>query len=78
MVTVVPSPARLSTAIVAVMRVDDVADDAEADAGAADLRVDGAPAAKERLEDVRQIRGVDAEAAIDDGDPHDAVRARAS
>ena len=57
----------------AAMRGDDVPHDAETDAGAADLRVDGPPAAIERLEDVRQVGGVDAEAAIGDANPHDAV-----
>src|SRR5262249_6437212 len=53
---------------VAVVRVDNVMDDAEADAGAADLRVHGAAAPVERLEDVRQIGAVDPQAAV--GDAH--------
>ena len=46
------------------MGVDDVTDDAEADAAAAHLGIHGAPAAVEGFEDVRQIVRVDAEATI--------------
>ena len=48
------------------MGVDDVTDDAEADAAAAHLRIHRAAAAVERFEDVRQIVRVDAETAIHD------------
>ena len=60
------------------MRVDDVAHDAQADAGAAHLRVHRAAAAIERLEDVRQIVRVDAETAIGDANLAPAHRARLS
>src|SRR5262249_40229693 len=50
------------------MQIDDVANDAQADTRAADLRVDGSASAEKRLEDVRQIGSVDTEAAIRDGD----------
>ena len=48
------------------MGVDDVTDDAEADAAAAHLGIHRAAAAVEGFEDVRQIVPVDAETMIDD------------
>ena len=50
------------------MRVDDVAHDAQSDAGAPDLGANRATAAEERLEDVWQIVGVDAKTAVSDAD----------
>ena len=52
------------------MRVDHVPHHAQADAGAAHLRVNGAPSAVERLEDVRQIGGVDAQPAVGHANLH--------
>src|SRR5436305_1039054 len=61
----------------ALVRRDNVPHHAEADAGATDLRVDCAASAEERIEDVRQVGGVDPDASIGDRDRDTAaVRAR--
>src|SRR5689334_25292852 len=52
------------------MPANHVLHDAEADARAAHLRLDGAPPAEERLEHLREILSIDAETAIHHTDAH--------
>ena len=61
-------PGALSTAIAAAVRLDDALDEAQAEAGALDLRGDDVGGAIERLEDPRLLGRRDADAAIGDAD----------
>ena len=63
---VLPAPASLLTRHAPAVRVDDALHQAQAEAGALDLRGDGVGGAVERLEDVRLVRGGDPDAAIGD------------
>ena len=65
-----PLPSALLTSMRAAVSLDDALDQAEAEAGALDLRRDRVGRAIERFEDVRLIGGRDADAAIRDGHAH--------
>src|SRR5262252_6965774 len=57
----------------ALVGVNDVAHDTQADARSANLRIDGAAAAEKRFENMRKVGSVDADAAIVDNDAHAAA-----
>ena len=59
-----PAPGALRSDDASAVRFDDPLDEAEAEAGALDLRRDDVRRPVERLEDARLLRGRDADAAI--------------